>query len=75
LYCDPDAEYLSFPSIFCGQRRADNKERSVHVQYTDIVKWELRSMDRQVAQSVHFKKSSPLKLLSPVKIWALSGLK
>jgi hypothetical protein len=52
LYCDSDAEYLSFPSIFCGQRRADNKERSVHVQYTDIVKWELRSMDRQVAQSV-----------------------
>lgn len=52
LYCDSDAEYLSFPSIFCGQRHADNKERSVHVQYTDIVKWELRSMDRQVAQSV-----------------------
>ncbi|CAC5376928.1 unnamed protein product [Mytilus coruscus] len=52
LYSDPDAEYLSFPTIFCDQRRPDNKERSVSVHYTDIVKWELRSMDRQVAQSV-----------------------
>ncbi|XP_071176458.1 uncharacterized protein [Mytilus edulis] len=52
LYSDPDAEYLSFPTIFCGQRRPDNKERSVSVHYTDIVKWELRSMDRRVEQSV-----------------------
>ncbi|VDI57226.1 Hypothetical predicted protein [Mytilus galloprovincialis] len=52
LYSDPDAEYLSFPTIFCGQRRPDNKDRSVSVHYTDIVKWELRSMDRRVAQSV-----------------------
>ncbi|VDI23871.1 Hypothetical predicted protein [Mytilus galloprovincialis] len=27
LYSDPDAEYLSFPTIFCGQRRPDNKDR------------------------------------------------
>ncbi|XP_063442198.1 uncharacterized protein LOC134722507 [Mytilus trossulus] len=52
LYSDPDAEYLSFPTIFCGQRRPDNKDRSVSVHFTDIVKWELRSMDRRVAQSV-----------------------
>ena len=52
LYSDPDAEYLSFPSIFCGERRPENKDRTVPVQYTDIVKWELRSMDRRVAQSV-----------------------
>ncbi|CAC5425694.1 unnamed protein product [Mytilus coruscus] len=51
LYSDPDAEYLSFPSIFCGQRRADNKDRDVPVQYTDIVKWKLRSVNRQSAQS------------------------
>ena len=48
----PDAEYLSFPSIFCGQRRPSNKERIVPVHYSDIVKWELRSIDRRVAQSV-----------------------
>ena len=52
LYSDPDADYLSFPTIFCGQKRPDNKERSVQVQYSDIVKWELRSIDRRAAQSV-----------------------
>ncbi|CAC5416158.1 unnamed protein product [Mytilus coruscus] len=52
LYSDPDAEYLSFPTIFCGQRRPDNKDRSVSVHYTYIVKRELRSMDRRIAQSV-----------------------
>ncbi|CAC5368407.1 unnamed protein product [Mytilus coruscus] len=51
LYGDPDAEYLSFPTIFCGQRRPDNKEGSVSVHYTDIVKFELRSMDKRVAHS------------------------
>lgn len=38
LYYDADAEYLSFPSIFCGQRRIENTERSVPVHYTDVVK-------------------------------------
>ena len=52
LYNDTDAEYLAFPSIFCGQRRPDSKERLVSVHYSDIVKWELRSVDRRVAQSV-----------------------
>ncbi|KAK3087854.1 hypothetical protein FSP39_011503 [Pinctada imbricata] len=52
LYTDHDAEYLSFPSIFCGQRRPDNKKRFVPVHYTDIAKWELRSQDRRAAQSV-----------------------
>ena len=52
LYNDPDAEYLSFPTIFCGERRTENKDRIVNVHYTDIVKWELRSCDRRVAQSI-----------------------
>lgn len=52
LYSDPNAEYLSFPTIFCGQKRPDNKERDVEVHYSDIVKWELRAADRRVAQSV-----------------------
>ena len=52
LYNDPDAEYLAFPSIFCGKSRPDNKDRHVPVQYTDIVEWELRSVDRRAAQSV-----------------------
>ena len=52
LYHDADAEYLCFPTIFCGQRRPSKEERIVPVHYSDIVKWELRSVDRRAAQSV-----------------------
>ena len=52
LYQDKDAEYLCFPTIFCGQRRPENAERLVSVHYTDVVKWELRHLDRRAAQSV-----------------------
>ena len=52
LYHDVDAEYLCFPTIFCGQRRPSKEERTVPVHYSDIVKWELRSVDRRAAQSV-----------------------
>ena len=51
-YQDKDAEYLCFPSIFCGQRPPSKDERSVPVHYSEIVKWELRSVDRRAAQSV-----------------------
>ena len=49
---DKDAEYLSFPTIYCGKRRAENSERKVPVHYSTICKWELRSRDRRVAQCV-----------------------
>ena len=49
LYHVKDAEYLCFPSIFCGERRP---RKSVHVHYSDIVKWELRSVYSRVAESV-----------------------
>ena len=52
LYHDADAEYLCFPTIFCSQRRPSKEERTVPVHYSDIVKWELRSVDRRAAQSV-----------------------
>ena len=52
LYHDADAEYLCFPTIFCGQRRPSKEERIFPVHYSDIVKWELRSVDRRAAQSV-----------------------
>ena len=52
LYHEVDAEYLCFPTIFCGQRRPSKEERTVPVHYSDIVKWELRSVDRRAAQSV-----------------------
>ena len=48
----PDAEYLSFPTIFCGQRRASNEERNTSVHYAEICKYELRSVDRRVATNI-----------------------
>ena len=50
LYQDKDAEYLCFPAIFCGQRPPSKDERSVPVHYIDIVKRELRSVDRRAVQ-------------------------
>jgi len=52
VFMDKDAEYLSFPTIFCGKRRDDNKDRTTPVHYSTICKWELRNKDRQVAESV-----------------------
>ncbi|KAL9956638.1 hypothetical protein ACROYT_G038144 [Oculina patagonica] len=52
LFIDRDSEFLSFPTIYCGKRRADNNDRLVPVHYSTICKWELRSQDRRVAQSV-----------------------
>ena len=48
LYHDEVAEYLCFPTIFCGQTRPSKEERTVPVRYSDIVNWELR----RAAQSV-----------------------
>ena len=52
LYHDADAEYLCFPTIFCGQRCLSKEEITVTLHYSDIVKWELRGVDRRAAQSV-----------------------
>ncbi|XP_061193259.1 uncharacterized protein LOC133201473 [Saccostrea echinata] len=52
LYQDPTAEYLSFPTIFCGKGRLPDDERQVRVSYADLAKWELRSVDRRAVQSV-----------------------
>ncbi len=52
LFVDNNSEYLSFPTIFCGEKRCDNQQRRVPVQYSTICKWELHSQDRRVAESV-----------------------
>ena len=52
IFMDKDLEFLSFPKIFCGKRRADNKKRKVPVSYSTIAKRELRCQDRRAAQSV-----------------------
>ena len=52
VFKDENAEYLAFPSIFCGQKRPDNSERSHIVHYSDICKYELRCVDRRVASNI-----------------------
>ena len=36
LFVDKDSEFLSFPAIYCGKRRADNSERLVLVHYSSL---------------------------------------
>ena len=52
IFMDKDSEFLSFPTIYCGKRQADNSERLVPVHYSTMCKWELRSKDKRVAMSV-----------------------
>ena len=52
FFKDPDAEYLAFPTLFCGQKRVANSDRHVPVYYSDICKWELRCVDRRIALHV-----------------------
>ena len=52
IFMDTDSEFLSFPTIFCGKQRVDNKQRHVPVSYSTVAKWEIRCQDRRAAQSV-----------------------
>ena len=40
---------MAFPTIFCGER---HKRGYVSVNYSEICKYELRSVDRRVAKNV-----------------------
>ena len=52
IFMDKDSEFLSFPTIYCGKRQADNSERLVPVHYSTLCNWELRRKNRRVAQCV-----------------------
>ncbi|KAL9970346.1 hypothetical protein ACROYT_G022703 [Oculina patagonica] len=52
VFKDQYCEELAYPGIFYGKVRADNKERSVPVYYSDICKSELRHSDRRVAKCI-----------------------
>ena len=41
VFNDNNAEYLSFPTIFCEQKRPDNREWFVNVYCSDICNYEL----------------------------------
>ena len=36
IFMDKDSEFLSFPTIYCGKSRADNKQRTTPVHYSTI---------------------------------------
>lgn len=44
---NPDIEELAFPSIFCRDRRPNNKERKRPVKYSEICKSELRTSSKK----------------------------
>ena len=52
VFQDKDAEYLPFPTIFCGEHRPNNNDRHLPMHYSDICKYELRSVDRRLAKHI-----------------------
>ncbi|XP_056001840.1 uncharacterized protein LOC130048804 [Ostrea edulis] len=52
IFQDKNAEFLAFPTIYCGEARPDNTLRTVPLHYSTICKWELKNVDRRCAQCV-----------------------
>lgn len=52
IFQDFFSEFLSFPTIYCGQVRENNNSRLVPLHYSTICKWELRNKDRRVSKNV-----------------------
>ena len=52
IFNEPLAEYLCFPSIFCGQKLPPNEERTHPLKQRDIFKYELHSVDTRVASNI-----------------------
>ena len=50
IFTDDDTEYLCFPTIFCGQRRNENKYHRLHK--TEIFKYEICSIDTRVSTNI-----------------------
>jgi len=68
LFLDPDAEILSFPTIYGGEDR----KLKMHLSYTDIAKSELRRPDRRACTAIkvlyNFKKSFNEKIRDAVQV-------
>ncbi len=52
VFREPNAEYLSFPTIFCGKTRPKNTERHRKVHTSSIFKAEMRNADLRVATNI-----------------------
>ena len=48
VFGNPFAEYLAFPTKFCGQTRPLNSERFRHVHTSELFKAELKHVDKRV---------------------------
>ena len=64
IFRDQHSEELSYPGIFLGQKRPDDKERLVSAYYSEICKSELRRSDRRAAMCVEniFFKTKKLQM-------------
>lgn len=64
VFMKDDAKEQSFPGIFNGIRRPPNKDRQVRITYGEIVKAELRNVERRAAQSIEkiFFKTKKLQM-------------
>ena len=67
LFRDRYSEELSYPGIFLGNKRPDDKQRLVSAYYSEICKSELRRSDRRAAmciENIFFKaKKLQMKIL------------
>ena len=67
IFRDTYSEELAYPGIYLGQKRPENDQRLVNVQYSDICKSELRRSDRRAAlcvENIFFKtKKLQMKIL------------
>ncbi|CAC5373555.1 unnamed protein product [Mytilus coruscus] len=52
MFTEKTAEEQAYTGTFCGQARIPNDKRTVPVSYGEIVKSELRNMDRRCARNV-----------------------
>ena len=50
IFTDEDTEYLCFPTIFCGQKRQNNKYQKLTKR--EIFKYEMRSVDKRVSTNI-----------------------
>ena len=50
IFTNEDTEYLCFPTIFCGQRRNNNKYYKLSKR--EIFKYEMRSIDKRVSTNI-----------------------
>ena len=64
-------EELSFPTIFCGDKRPSNKDRFRLLKISDIFKFELRQRDRRAAQNIDniFFKDRKFQMKQIQKVW------